>query len=66
MAGYSEELIGEWVGNYSSTRKIHKVESVINEELITNCGRRLGTWGWEPIAFPVSNMLCKQCAGAVS
>lgn len=63
MANYSEELIGQWVWRPGS--KGHSVESVVNGELVTNCGRRLRRDGYrlfsEAHRYPV---FCSQCEGA--
>lgn len=56
---YSDDLIGKWVAK--ADRKAHKVESVINGELVTNCGRRLSAEGWTADHIG-SSYLCAQCA----
>lgn len=59
----SERWIGVWVRKrrpgkgYAS--RTHLVESVINGELVTNCGRRLTAPGY--VAVAITYPMCKQC-----
>ena len=57
---YTEKLISQWV--HRAGRQRHKVESVINGELITRCGRRLSVPGWSLslVAGP-DDLFCRQC-----
>lgn len=55
---YTEEMIGFWV--WRSGRKAHRIESVINGQLITNCGRWLRTEGWK-ISNYYGHSHCFQC-----
>lgn len=59
---YTDELIGQWVKRLG--RKRHKVESVINGELVANCGRRLRVEGYEAVMPPEAYrvvLYCSQC-----
>lgn len=64
---YTEELISFWV--WRNERKAHLVESVINGELVTNCGKHLRTEGWQPADPPYVDpdeappgMYCQVCS----
>lgn len=64
---YTEDLIGDWVqrteGSGEDSEILHKVESVIDGELVTNCGRRLKRPGYESRTGVVMQLprYCKLC-----
>lgn len=61
---YTDELIGHWVQRTEGQdSQLHKVESVIDGALVTNCGRRLTREGYESRTGVVMQLpvYCKQC-----